>query len=138
MDELSIRTGKWLGAYALLLGIGYGAAALAEAIGNQEISPGSLLSVGVLLVVSATYLMGVKGLIGGRREGLSFLMGGLLLSGAVGGLYLLMTGADWLMYLLGEAEDFAVLSEISPATILLILALPLLPRLRELTRGMTW
>jgi len=138
MDELEHGTGKWLGAYALFLGIGYVAAALAEAFENQEISPGSLLSVGVLLVISATYLMGVKKLLGGQREGLSFLLGGLLLSGAVGGLYLLMTGADWLMYLLGEVEDFAVMSKISPATILLFLALPLLPRLRELTRGMTW
>jgi len=119
MDELEHGTGKWLGAYALFLGIGYVAAALAEAFENQEISPGSLLSVGVLLVISATYLMGVKKLLGGQREGLSFLLGGLLLSGAVGGLYLLMTGADWLMYLLGEVEDFAVMSKISPATILL-------------------
>lgn len=138
MEELSIRTGRRLGAYALILGIGYGAAAIAEMIRSEEVFPGGLLSVGVLLVVSATYLMGVKKLVGGRREGISFLMGGLLLSGAVGGLYLLMTGADWLMYLLGEAEDFAVLSEISPATILLILALPLLPSLRKLIRGMAW
>jgi len=56
----------------------------------------------------------------------------------VGGLYLLMTGADWLMYLLGEAEDFAVLSEISPATVLLIVALPLVPMMRKMTRGMAW
>lgn len=138
MEEFSIRTGKLLGVYALVLGIGYGAQALAETIGNREIFPGGLLSIAVLLVISATYLMGVKSLMAGRREGLSFLMGGLLLSGAVGGLYLLMTGADWLMYLLGEAEDFAGASEISPATILLILALPLLPMLRKLTQGIAW
>lgn len=138
MKEFSIRTGRLLGAYALMLGIGYGAAALAETIGNREIFPGGLLSIAVLLVISATYLMGVKSLMAGRREGLSFLMGGLFLSGAVGGLYLLMMGADWLMYLLGEAEDFAIASEISPATILLILALPLQPMLRKLTRGIAW
>jgi len=138
MEEFSIRTGKLLGVYALVLGIGYGAQALAETIGNREIFPGGLLSIAVLLVISATYLMGVKSLMAGRREGLSFLMGGLLLSGAVGGLYLLMTGADWLMYLLGEAEDFAGATEISPATILLILALPLLPMLRKLTQGIAW
>ncbi|MDD4163234.1 MAG: hypothetical protein PHW87_12220 [Methanothrix sp.] len=138
MEEFSIRTGKLLGVYALVLGIGYGAQALAETIGNREIFPGGLLSIAVLLVISATYLMGVKSLMAGRREGLSFLMGGLLLSGAVGGLYLLMTGADWLMYLLGEAEDFSGASEISPATILLILALPLLPMLRKLTQGIAW
>lgn len=138
MEEFSVRTGKLLGAYALVLGIGYGAAVLVEAIGNRDIFPGGLLSIAVLLVISATYLMGVKSLTAGRKEGLSFLMGGLLLSGAVGGLYLLMTGADWLMYLLGEAEEFAGASEISPATILLILALPMVPVIRKLTRGMAW
>ncbi|NPV63369.1 MAG: hypothetical protein HPY61_12225 [Methanotrichaceae archaeon] len=137
MKKLSIRTRKWLGAYALILGIGYAAAAFAEAIGGQ-VFPGSLPGIAVLLVISATYLMGVKDLMAGEREGLSFIMGGLLLSSAVGGLYLLMAGADWLMYLLGETEDFAMFTEISPATILLALALPLLPILRTLTRGMPW
>ncbi|WP_422573833.1 hypothetical protein [Methanothrix sp.] len=127
-----------LGIYALVLGVGYGAQALAETIGGRESFPGGILSIAVLLVISATYLMGAKSLVAGRREGLSFLMGGLFLSGAVGGLYLLMTGADWLMYLLGEAEDFAVLSEISPATVLLIVALPLVPMMRKMTRGMAW
>ena len=138
MKEFSVRTGRLLGIYALVLGVGYGAQALAETIGGRESFPGGILSIAVLLVISATYLMGAKSLVSGRREGLSFLMGGLFLSGAVGGLYLLMTGADWLMYLLGEAEDFAVLSEISPATVLLIVALPLVPMMRKMTRGMAW
>ncbi|MDD5258285.1 MULTISPECIES: hypothetical protein [Methanothrix] len=138
MKEFSVRTGRLLGIYALVLGVGYGAQALAETIGGRESFPGGILSIAVLLVISATYLMGAKSLVAGRREGLSFLMGGLFLSGAVGGLYLLMTGADWLMYLLGEAEDFAVLSEISPATVLLIVALPLVPMMRKMTRGMAW
>ncbi|HNZ05687.1 hypothetical protein [Methanothrix soehngenii] len=138
MKEFSVRTGRLLGIYALVLGVGYGAQALAETIGGRESFPGGILSIAVLLVISATYLMGAKSLVAGRREGLSFLMGGLFLSGAVGGLYLLMTGADWLMYLLGEVEDFAVLSEISPATVLLIVALPLVPMMRKMTRGMAW
>lgn len=138
MKEFSVRTGRLLGIYALVLGVGYGAQALAETIGGRESFPGGILSIAVLLVISATYQMGAKSLVAGRREGLSFLMGGLFLSGAVGGLYLLMTGADWLMYLLGEAEDFAVLSEISPATVLLIVALPLVPMMRKMTRGMAW
>lgn len=138
MKEFSVRTGRLLGIYALVLGVGYGAQALAETIGGRESFPGGILSIAVLLVISATYLMGAKSLVSGRREGLSFLMGGLFLSGAVGGLYLLMTGADWLMYLLGEVEDFALLSEISPATVLLIVALPLVPMMRKMTRGMAW
>ena len=138
MKEFSVRTGRLLGIYALVLGVGYGAQALAETIGGRESFPGGILSIAVLLVISATYLMGAKSLVAGRREGLSFLMGGLFLSGAVGGLYLLMTGADWLMYLLGEVEDFALLSEISPATVLLIVALPLVPMMRKMARGMAW
>ena len=138
MKEFSVRTGRLLGIYALVLGVGYGAQSLAETIGGRESFPGGILSIAVLLVISATYLMGAKSLVAGRREGLSFLMGGLFLSGAVGGLYLLMTGADWLMYLLGEVEDFALLSEISPATVLLIVALPLVPMMRKMTRGMAW
>ena len=138
MKEFSVRTGRLLGIYALVLGVGYGAQALAETIGGRESFPGGILSIAVLLVISATYLMGAKSLVAGRREGLSFLMGGLFLSGAVGGLYLLMTGADWLMYLLGEVEDFALLSEIAPATVLLIVALPLVPMMRKMTRGMAW
>lgn len=138
MKEFSVRTGRLLGIYALVLGVGYGAQALAETIGGRESFPGGILSIAVLLVISATYLMGAKSLVAGRREGLSFLMGGLFLSGAVGGLYLLMTGADWLMYLLREVEDFAALSEISPATVLLIVALPLVPMMRKMTRGMAW
>jgi hypothetical protein len=138
MKEFSVRTGRLLGIYALVLGVGYGAQALAETIGGRESFPGGILSIAVLLVISATYLMGAKSLVSGRREGLSFLMGGLFLSGAVGGLYLLMTGADWLMYLLGEVEDFALLAEISPATVLLIVALPLVPMMRKMTRGMAW
>ena len=138
MKEFSVRTGRLLGIYALVLGVGYGAQALAETIGGRESFPGGILSIAVLLVISATYLMGAKSLVAGQREGLSFLMGGLFLSGAVGGLYLLMTGADWLMYLLGEVEDFALLSEISPATVLLIVALPLVPMMRKMTRGMAW
>ena len=138
MKEFSVRTGRLLGIYALVLGVGYGAQALAETIGGRESFPGGILSIAVLLVISATYLMGAKSLVAGRREGLSFLMGGLFLSGAVGGLYLLMTGADWLMYLLGEVEDFALLSEISPATVLLIVALPLVPMMRKMTRGLAW
>ena len=46
----------------------------------------------VLLVIAATYLMGVRDLLEGKNDGLAFLMAGMLLSLAVGGLYLLTTG----------------------------------------------
>lgn len=138
MEEFSNKTGKRLGMYALALGLGYFAAAIAQVIGSGQIFPGGLFGIAVLLIISATYLMGVKSLMAGRREGLSFIMGGLLLSGAVGGLYILIAGADALMYLLGEAEDFIVAFETSVAIILLILSLPLMNMLSRQTRGMAW
>lgn len=138
MEEISNKTGKRLGMYALALGLGYFAAAIAQAIGSGQIFPGGLFGIAVLLIISATYLMGVKSLMAGRKEGLSFIMGGLLLSGAVGGLYLLIAGADALMYLLGEAEDFIVAFETSVAIILLILSLPLMNMLSKQTRKMAW
>jgi hypothetical protein len=138
MKALNRETGNRLAVYALALGIGYAGIALAEVIENPDVFPGGVLSVAVLLVVSATYLMGIRDLKSGRREGLSFLMGGLILSAAVGGLYLLMTCADAVMYLLGETDEFLNLADISPATVLLILALPLLPILKSLTKGMAW
>lgn len=137
MVQISIKTGKQLGMYALALGLGYFAVAISQVIGGQTFA-GGLFSIAVLLVISATYLMGVKSLMAGQREGLSFIMGGLLLSGAVGGLYLLIAGADALMYLLGEAEDFQVAFGTLAATILLILALPLMDTLKKQIRGIAW
>jgi hypothetical protein len=61
-----------------------------------------------------------------------------LISAAVGGLYLLETGAQYMMYALGEAEGLSIVESINPATLLLVLALPLLPLVRRLTRGMVW
>ncbi len=138
IEKFSKIAGRRLGIYALALGLGYLAAAVAQAAGGSQIFSGGLFGIAVLLVISATYLMGVKSLLEGRREGLSFIMGGLLLSGAVGGLYLLMAVADALMYLLGEAEDFQTSFEISAATILLILALPLMRMLKKQIKGMAW
>ncbi|MEN3036543.1 MAG: hypothetical protein ABC588_04150 [Candidatus Methanosuratincola petrocarbonis] len=137
MEKLNSRTGKCLGAYAIVLGVGYVATAVAEASGCQMF-PGRTLNIAVLLVISATYLAGVKGLMAGRTEGISFLMGGVLLSCAIGGLDMLIMGADGLMYLLGETDGFVVISKTSPSILLLALALPLLPVLRNLTRGMSW
>ncbi len=138
ISDFSAGTGKTLGAYALVLGAAYAAVALMGFFRGEFLIPGDLPRVAVLLVIAATYLMGVRSLIEGRNDGLAFLMAGLLLSAAVGGLYLLMTGADALMYVLGETEEFSILADINPATLLLIVAMPLLPMVRRLTSGMVW
>ncbi|OPY55439.1 MAG: hypothetical protein A4E49_00431 [Methanosaeta sp. PtaU1.Bin112] len=139
IEKFSKKAGKRLGMNALALGLGYLAAAIAQAAGgSQTIYSGGLFAIAVLLVISATYLMGVKSLLAGERGGLSFILGGLLLSGAVGGLYLLIAGADALMYLLGEAEDFQASFEISADIFLLILALPLMSMLKKQIKGMAW
>jgi asparagine N-glycosylation enzyme membrane subunit Stt3 len=138
IENFSKIAGKRLGMYALALGLGYLAAAIAQAAGGSQIYSGGFFGIAVLLVISATYLMGVRSLLAGRLEGLSFIMGGLLLSGLIGGLYFLMAGADALMHLLGEAEVFQSSFKISAATILLILSLPLMSMLKKQVKGMAW
>ena len=138
IEKFRKMAGNRLGMYALALGLGYLAAAIVQATGDSQIFSGGLFGITVLLIISATYLMGSKRLMAGEREGLSFIMGGLLLSGAVCGLYLLMAGADVLMYFLGETRDLQVAFDIWAAAFLLILALPLMSILREQTRGMAW
>jgi hypothetical protein len=138
MDEFSDIAGNRFSMYSLALGLGYFANAIEQAIGGSQIFSGGLFGIAVLLIISATYLMGAKSLIGGGREGLSFIMGGLLLSSAVGVLYLMMAGADAFMYLLGETKDLQVAFDIWAAAFLLILSLPLMSMLKKQTKGMAW
>lgn len=138
IEKFSPMAGNRLGMCALALGLGYLAAAIVQATGDSRIFSGGLFGIAVLLIISATYLMGAKSLMAGEREGLSFIMGGLLLSGAVCGLYLLMAGADTLMYLLGETKDLQVAFDIWAAIFLQILALPLMSMLKKEINGMAW
>ena len=138
MEELSKTMAARMGYYSLLLGIGYAASGLLQVAENQGALLGALPAIGVMLVLSATYLMGSKALFAGRRDGLSFILGGMLLSGTVGVLYLIMTGADGLLYLLGESEGFSMMAFASPATVLMVFALPLLKITRRLTSRVVW
>lgn len=138
MSDFSIELGKKLGAYALVLGVAYTIAAVMQFLGAEALNFGDLPRVGVLLVIAAVYLMGVGALWKGRNEGIAFLMAGLLISVAVGGLYLLEAGAQYMMYILGEVDEFSIMGSISPATLLLVLALPLLPMMKKVTHGMVW
>lgn len=139
MTDYSIKTGKGLGIYASALG------AISLVVGLIEISggwgetiPGDLFGGFVLLVIAATYLNGVKGVFQGRNEGLSFLVGGLFLTAVFGVLYLLMMGAEGLMYLLGEAQALPGIFDLRPEVWILLLSLPLARRVRRLTDGMAW
>jgi len=141
MSDFSIELGKKLGAYALVLGLAHAILGAAVFLGGVEVgtmSFGDLPRVAVLFVIAAVYIMGVGSLGKGRNEGIAFLMAGLLISVAVGGLYLLETGAQYMMYILGETDEFRILESINPATLLLVLALPLLPMMKRVTHGMVW
>lgn len=139
MTDFSIKTGKRLAIYASALGAISLAVGLVEILGGWgESIPGDLFGGFVLVVMAVTYLSGVKGVFRGRHEGLSFLMGGLFLTSVFGVLYLLMMGADGLMYLLGEAEALPKLADARPAIWIFVLSLPLAYRVRSLTARMTW
>lgn len=139
MTDFSIKTGKRLAIYASGLGVISLAIGLVEILGGWgTVIPGDLFGGFVLVVMAATYLFGVKGTLRGRHEGLSFVIGGLFLTAVFGVLYLLMMGADGLMYLLGEAEALPKLSEARPEIWIFIISLPLAQRVKSLTARMTW
>jgi len=139
MTDFSISTGKWLGAYALALGLACLTAGLMEISGGYgEMIPGDVFGGLVLVVIAATYLNGVKGVCEGGHGGLSFLMGGVFLTMVFGGLYLLIIGADALIYLMGEAEEMPALVDLRPAIWIAILSLPLAYMVRKLTGNFSW
>ena len=139
MADFDTGTGKMLGIYASALGLLYLVFGLIEIFGGSgEQVPGDLFGGFALVVIAATYLIGVKGVLRGRHQGLSLLIGGLFLSAVFGVLYLLIIGADGLMYLLGEAEELPGLVDLRPAIWFFILSLPLVYTARKLTKRITW
>ncbi len=136
MAALEWRTSKIVGTYSLVLGLGYLAVGLLEIIGGHGWVPGDLFGGLAVLVIGATYLSGVRELLAGKYEGVSFMVGGLLLSAAFGGLYLLLVVAQWLDYLIGEAEEFS--ASLRPEVFFLLVAIPLAYETRRLTRALPW
>ena len=78
----------------------------------------------VLLVIAGTFLLGA-------REPGGLLIGATLALG-LGGLYLLVLGADYLSYLLGELEGWHPLADLRPEIWLAPLGLPGLRRWHDL------
>lgn len=137
--DYSKKTGRLLGIYASILGAVTLAVGLLEIFGGWGGAiPEDPFSGLALMVTAAAYLLGVKGTVAGRYEGLSFVVGGLFLTAVFGVLYFLLAGAEALMYLLGEADAFPELLDLRPEVWIFLLSLPLAQRVRRLLAGMAW
>ncbi|KAF5414409.1 MAG: hypothetical protein C5S38_04920 [Candidatus Methanophagaceae archaeon] len=139
MTDFDIGKGKTIGIYAAVIGVAYLVLGVIEVFGGVgDVIPGDLFGGLALVVIAVTFLYGIKDTFDGDHKGLSFLIGGFFLSAVFGILYLLLMGADGLMFLLGEAEEFSVLADFRPAIWMFILSLPLAYLARGLTKDVTW
>lgn len=125
MADFDVEKGNKIGIYAFVLGVVYLVFGVLEVFGGVGLIPGDFFGGLALVVIAATYLNGVKGVFNGEHKGLSFILGGLFLTTVFGVLYLLVMGADGLMYLLGEAEEFSALADFRPAIWFFFASLPL-------------
>jgi len=86
--------------------------------------PGDPLAGAMLIIIGSILLYRIGELMRMRYEGLSFLAGGLVLSGIVGIMYILIAGADMLnSVVVGEPWSFDSSYNV-PAIVLAILLLP--------------
>ena len=120
---------KNIGLYSALIG---GITAIIGALeviflltGTDSWIPADLFGGLALLVIAAVYLSGIGELLSKREEGLSFALTGTILTMVFGSLYTLIMGTDYLMYLLGEADEFLIITELRPEILLLVATLPL-------------
>ena len=121
---------KNIGLYSALIG---GMTAIIGALeviflltGTDSWIPADLFGGLALLVIAAVYLSGIGELLSKREEGLSFALTGTILTMVFGSLYTLIMGTDYLMYLLGEADEFLILDEVRPEILLLVAVLPVI------------
>lgn len=114
--DYDLGFGKTLAVYGVILGILY------LIIGLVEV-PGDVFGGLALVVISAVYLYGIRGLWSAEYGGLSFIIVGLMLSAIYGILYLLLMGADYLMYTLGK-EEFSAIASFRPEIWLFLISLP--------------
>ncbi len=120
---------KNIGLYTALIGAITAIVGIFEILfvftGSELWIPADLFGGLALLVIAAVYLSGIGELFTKKEEGLSFALTGTILTMVFGILYTLMAGADWLMYTLGEADEFLIISELRPEILISIAALPL-------------
>ncbi len=121
---------RGMGVYALLIGVlcvVFGLLEAALVFMECEIwIPRDLFGGLALIVIGAVYLSGVRELLEEKNEGISFLLVGSILIGVFGILHILMIGADWLMYLLGEVDEFPVVNALRPEILLFVAAFPVI------------
>ena len=110
------QVGKWVAAYSVLMGLAYLLLGLLEVLNGTGVGglagvykmlnvPVDLFGGIMLLFIAAVYLAGIGQQWRGDREGLSFLVVGVLLSTVFFGLYVVIMGANGLGYLL-QFEDW--------------------------------
>ncbi len=125
--------GKKLAIYASILGILYVIFGFREIIAafsdyELETEPLGLFGGFALIVIGAVYFFGIKNLKEAKMEGLSFFMGGIILSAIFGILYLLIMGANALDYLvwLGTEDEIGTSfrEDFGPAIWLFFVTLP--------------
>ncbi len=119
---------KIWGIYALVFGalcLVFGSIEIVSVpLGIDSVIPADLFGGFVMLVTGAVYLTGLNDLFAEKKEGLSFAIVGTLLLAIFGILYTLMIGADGLMYLIGETEEFSFASGLRPEIWLFVASLP--------------
>ena len=121
---------KNIGLYTALIGAITAIVGIFEILfvftGSELWIPADLFGGLALLVIAAVYLSGNGELLSKREEGLSFVLVGSILTGVFGILYILIMGADYLMYLLGEVDEFLILDEVRPEILLLVAVIPVI------------
>jgi len=126
MEKINLKAA---GGYALVLGVLYVSVGVLEILSwigihlSGFVIPGDLFGGLALLVIGTVYLSGVKTLLAGKEEGLAFLFVGAILSATFGVIFLLIMGAHWLNYWLGE-EEFSTIAEFRPEIWLFFISLP--------------
>lgn len=126
-----------IGIYSAIIGIGYLVYGIIEMIiwvmgiihipvMSIPLSPSQDIFAGfVLLIIGLVLVYRIDSLLNMEYEGLSFLFVGLILSAIIGGMYILMIGADALdAAVVGESWEFDASTYNLPAIVLFILLLP--------------
>ncbi len=113
-----------VGMMSLVLGLGHLLFGNIDVLGLKSSLPADALGGSALVVIGAVYLAGVKPMWSGEKEGLSFIFVGFILSAIFGMIFLLIMGAHWLDFWLGETGEFSFTAELRPEVWLFLISLP--------------
>ncbi|MCD6263368.1 hypothetical protein J7L60_03030 [Candidatus Bathyarchaeota archaeon] len=112
----------FLGFMEILTGLGLSGGILSKILFMK----GDMIAGAVLITTGVVYLAGVGSLSRGEREGLSFVVVGVLLSTVIFALYLSIMGANALGYILGFEGwvDWTWIDDVNPGLWLWFLTIP--------------